>query len=163
MSLISKAKEKIYSLLGKDYQYLIPAELKETDFKVVELAGKRIMTITRARNPAQTIIYPAVPEHDIWKTSSLTKLINDIDQMYEHGYIDICPIVDALNKFDLKATPSTLVAMEHLRSIHCIKFNNLHPEAFEAIPRYITHIFTEGRIPIDAEVYDGICSTATEP
>lgn len=162
MNLFSKAKEKIAAIIGKDVQYLVPEELKATDFEVIELAGKRIMTIKRARNPAQTIIYPAVSPQDIWKTSALTTLIDKIDKMYETGWLDICPIRDSLRTFSLKTTPSSLAALDQLHNIHCVRFNNLHPEVFEAIPRLLTHIFTEGRISADAVVLDGICETVTE-
>lgn len=163
MSLFSKAKEKLTALMGKDVHYLVPEELKATEFEVVELAGKRIMTIKRARNPVQTIIYPAVSPQDIWKTSALTTLIDKIDKMYETGWLDICPIRDSLRTFSLKTTPSSLAALEQLHSIHCVKFSIMHPEVFEAIPRLLTHIFTEGRISVDAVVFEGICETVSEP
>jgi hypothetical protein len=163
MKLFTQAKKRLEALFYKEAQYLVPEEIKTTDFEIVELAGKRIMTIKRARNPAATIIYPWVPQQDMWKTSALTTLIDKIEKMYETGWLDICPIRDSLRTFSLKTTPSTVAALDQLHNIHCVRFNNLHPEVFDAIPRLLTHIFTEGRISVDAVVLDGICSVASEP
>jgi hypothetical protein len=162
MKLFTQAKKRLEAVFCKDAQYLVPEQMKDTDFELVELAGKRIMTIKRARNPVQTIIYPAVEPQDKFKVAALTHLVNKIEDMYEMGYLDICPIRDSFRTFSLKSTPSTLAAMNQLSNVHCVRFNDLHPEVFEAIPRYLTHIFTEGRIPMDAVVVDGICETVAE-
>lgn len=147
----------------QDILYALPGQVKVTDFEITEIAGQRIITIKQAYNPVQGIIFPAVQPTDMWKASALVKLVTKIEAMYEAGWLDICVINDAVRNFSLKGTPSSLQALEDLHRIHCVKFNALPPSVFEAIPRYLTHIFTEGRIPLEAVVIESICETVDIP
>ncbi|WP_338924443.1 hypothetical protein V0M98_33040 (plasmid) [Pseudomonas silesiensis] len=163
MNIFRRAKHKIEEFLGVYTQYEIIEPVQNTDFELTEIAGKRILTIKRAHHPVQGIIFPAADKGDIWKISAQSKLINDVEKMYEVGWVDVCPIRDAISAFGLKTTPSTMKALDQLHEIHCVNFNNLHPEVYESIPRYLTHIFTEGRIAIQAVVIESTCETVSEP
>lgn len=150
MKIVDFAKKALGFWRDRDVHYELN-ELVETDFLFREISGQRYLTIKKAKSIGQQIVYPQVREGSMWHSQAMSKLISDIDKMFtEDGYFDVCVITGAISTFKLNACPSTGKALEDLRAIHCVGFSDMSPEVFEAIPRYLSHIFTEGRIPVDA-------------
>lgn len=119
------------------------------EFTLRTIAGRQYLTVRQAKSMAQFIIFPGDSPDDKWKCAARAKLIEAVDAMYVQGYFDICPINSALSTFKLKRPPSVQNALDDLHHIHCVHFDKLSEEVFEAIPRYLTHIFTEGRVPLE--------------
>lgn len=131
-------------------------------FAVRTINGRKYLTVRRAQSIAQHIIFPGDGPEDSWKCAARSKLIEEIEGMFRKGYFDVCPINNAISNFKLISTISTKKAMENLMQIHCVNFDKLTPEIFEAIPRHITHIFTEGRVPLEPIEREGELESLNE-
>lgn len=156
MDILLYAKQKLDFWLGRDVDYSIPEAIKPEAFMIRKIAGQRYMTISKAKSLAQHIIYPEQREKNIWHDNVMDKLVKSVEKMFSEGaFFNICIIDEAVKDFDLHATPSVTKALKDLNRIHCLHFDQMSPEVFEAIPRYMTHIFTEGRVPLDEVVREG--------
>lgn len=154
MSIIEYAKQKLEYWLGRDVHYSVPDKVKTEDFLFKVIDGHRYLTIRQAKSIAQQIVYPEQREQNIWHDNAMTKLIKSVEKMFQGSYFDICVIDKAVSDFDLRTTPSVGQAYQDLRRIHCMDFGEMTPEVFAAVPRYMTHIFTEGRVPLDEVVLE---------
>lgn len=152
MNIMEYAKNKLGFWLGRDVHYSIPEQVKSEDFLFQEIDGHRYLTIRQAKSIAQQIVYPEQREQNIWHDNAMTKLIKSVEKMFQSSYFDICVIDKAVSNFDLRSSPSVGKAYQDLHRIHCMDFGEMTPEVFAAIPRYMTHIFTEGRVPLEEVV-----------
>lgn len=161
MKVLVFAKNKFDSLIGRDVDYSIPDSAKKEDFQFREIEGKRYLTVIKDKTIAQKIIYPEANEQSIWHDQAVRKLIGAVEKMFdERSYFDVCVVDSAIRDFNLSSTPSVEKALEELNIIHCVHYSEMLPEVFEAIPRYMTHIFTEGRVPLGVVSLDGESHTA---
>lgn len=149
MNIREYAKNKLELWLGRDVNYSIPEEVKTEDFLFQEIDGHRYLTIRQAQSIAQQIVYPEQREQNIWHDNVMAKLIKSVEKMFQGSYFDICVVNKAVSDFDLRSSPSVSQASQDLLLIHCMDFGDMSPEVFAAIPRYMTHIFTEGRVPLE--------------
>lgn len=152
MSIFEKAKNKLESWLGRDLHYSIPEQVKTGEFSFLEIDGNRYLTIRQAKSVAQQIIFPEQRQQNIWHDNAMSKLVKSVEKMYQGSYFDVCVIDKAVSDFDLRSSPSVCQASQDLHRIHCMDFGEMTPEVFAAIPRYMTHIFTEGRVPLEEVV-----------
>lgn len=152
MNIMEYAKHKLGFWLGRDVHYSIPEPVKTEDFLFQEIDGHRYLTIRKAESISQQIVYPEQREQNIWHDNAMTKLIKSVEKMFQGGYFDICVVNKAVSDFDLRLSPSVSKASQDLHRIHCMDFVEMSPEVFAAIPRYMTHIFTEGRVPLEEVV-----------
>lgn len=158
VGMLNHAANMINALLGRGIDYDISESKPEVitlqtilpeEFTIRTISGRQYLTVRRARSLAQFIVFPGDSPEDKWKCAARAKLIEAVEKMYTQGYFDICPISSAMGSFNLKTPPSVTRALDDLRHIHCVEFDKLSEEVFDAIPRYLTHIFTEGRIPLE--------------
>jgi hypothetical protein len=156
MNILLYAKKTLNFWLGREVDYATPDEVEQEEFVIREIEGRRYLTIRKARSIAQQVIYPDQREENIWHDHAMAKLIKSVEKMFNGGsFFDVCIVNEAVKDFDLQSTPSVAQAIKHLNLIHCTNFNEMSPEVFEAIPRYLTHIFSEGRIPLEATARSG--------
>lgn len=158
VGMLNHVTKMINDLLGRGIDYDIspaqpeqvkPQTIAPEDFTIRTISGRKYITVRRAKSMAQFIIFPGDSPEDKWKCAARAKLIQAVESMYTKGYFDICPVTSAVDSFNLRTPPSSKKALDDLRLIHCIHFEELSEEVFEAIPRYLTHIFTEGRVPLE--------------
>lgn len=149
MKFLDFAKNKIDSCLGRDVIYSIHEQVKTGDFQFQEIEGRRYLTIRKAKSIAQQIVYPERRGESIWHDNHMNKLVKSVEKMFHSSYFDICVIDRAVSDFDLLSTPTVNQAYQDLHHIHCMDYRDMTPEVFAAIPRYMTHIFTEGRVPLE--------------
>lgn len=158
MGMLNHVTKMINDLLGRGVDYDIsPQEPKKNtaqtispeEFTIRTISGRQYLTVRRAKSMAQFIIFPGDSPENKWKCAARAKLIEAVESMYIKGYFDICPVTSAVDAFNLRTPPSAKKALEDLRLIHCVNFEKLSEEVYEAIPRYLTHIFTEGRVPLE--------------
>ena len=158
MGMLDNIGKTLSNWLNRGIEYDIPkgksgrntsTPIVREDFRLRTTHGRQYLTIRRARAISQFVIFPCEGEDDKWKCAALDKLIESVDGMYSNGYFDYCPISSAIDTFNLQTPPSVKQALENLRSIHCVHFDRLTQEVFEAIPRHLTHIFSEGRVPLE--------------
>lgn len=152
MKALEYAKNKLEMWLGRDVHYAIPEKVKTEDFLFQEIDGNRYLTIRQAKSIAQHIVYPEQREQSIWHDNVMAKLVKSVEKMFQGSYFDICVVHKAVADFDLRSSASVSQASQDLHRIHCMDFADMTPEVFAAIPRYMTHIFTEGRVPLEEVV-----------
>lgn len=159
MGVWVQAKERVAAWLKLGAVYDIsqkkPAtpkkpEITPTDFRFRVVNGRPYLTIRNATHISQLVIFPGAGDKDKWKCAARSKLIDAVDKMYTQGWFDVSPVRSAIDTFKLQTPPSVQKALEDLHSIHCVHFKNLTMDVFNSIPRHLTHIFTEGRIPAEA-------------
>jgi hypothetical protein len=146
-----------YVLLDSHLSKAMTEAVKPESFTIVEVGGKRYLTVRAAKSIAQHIIFPGGESklEDPWAHGARAQLIRNVEDMYARGYFDVCVIDRGISAFKLQTPPSVKKALQNLGQIHCIHFDKMAPEVYESIPRYITHVFTEGRVPLDAVVREG--------
>lgn len=159
MGVLEQAKERVAAWLNLGAVYDVsmkkpgahnPPEIPLEDFSIRAVNGRSYLTVRNAKSVAQYIIFPGNGEKDKWKCAARGQLIQAVEKMYSHGWFDVSPILSAISTFKLQTPPSVQMALEDLRHIHCVHFDKLTKEVYESIPRHLTHIFTEGRIPAEA-------------
>lgn len=156
---LRRVQNRVMALFGLDTHYDVTpgktdgstaAPLKQTDFLIRTIDGRRYVTIRRPESPAQRIIYPTDEGMDVWQRQALRRFIDSVEKMYgKDGHFSICALDDVISCLGLSKTSSTVAARDHLRTIHCVNFSDLHQEIVDIIPRYITHILSEGRVSLD--------------
>lgn len=158
VGMLNHVTKMINDLFGRGIDYDIspeqpdevtPQTISPEEFTIRTISGRKYITVRRAKSMAQFIIFPGDSPEDKWKCAARAKLIQAVETMYNNGYFDICAVNSAVDSFNLRTPPSVKKALDDLRLIHCVHFDKLSEEVFEAIPRYLTHIFTEGRVPLE--------------
>lgn len=112
--------------------------------------GRKVLTMGRTPPPWESIIWPEPDMSDPWSQTTLSKAIQEMEERYtRYNSFDICMIRDLIKEFRLTVTPATRVSLDKLHKLHCVSFDQLHPEVYRQIPGLVTHVFTEGRIVPD--------------
>lgn len=82
------------------------------------------------------------PGDDPWKRTIVKAAIMSFNKSAEYGHFSVCPIRDLRKDLHLLLTEEGELALERLRTLHCVDFSMMEDEVFDAIVPLTKLIFT---------------------
>ena len=96
------------------------------------------------------IIWPEPPEgmNPELVNLSLASLVLKVEKMLRGDHFDVCPITSIISDFSIEKSEDADVAIEILRSIHCVDYKHLPKGMKQRIPSLLSCVFTGGVFPL---------------
>lgn len=95
------------------------------------------------------IIWPEPPDgmNPELVNLSLATLVLNVEKMLRGNHFDVCPITSIVSDFGIEKSEDSDVAIDILRSIHCIDYKHLPKGMKQRIPSLLSCVFTGGAFP----------------
>jgi len=112
--------------------------------------GEHAVYSYRRPNVGFDIIWPEPPQdmNPELVNLSLSSLVLKVEKMLRGDHFDICPITSIVSDFSIDKSEDADVAIEILRSIHCIDYRHLPKGMKQRIPSLLSCVFTGGAFPL---------------
>lgn len=104
----------------------------------------------RKNPPSLSIVWPEPPQdmNPELVNLALAGLVVKVEKMLGGSHFDVCPITSIVSDFEIDQSRDAGVAMDILRSIHCIDYRKLPKGIVERIPELLSCVFTGGAYPL---------------
>lgn len=79
---------------------------------------------------------------------ALSGLVLKIEKMLNGSHFDVCPVTSAVSDFEIQMSEDSYVALEILRSIHCIDYHKLPKGLRQRLPDLLSCVFSGGAYPL---------------
>jgi hypothetical protein len=104
-------------------------------------------TFTLSRGPLDQFCYPDEATLDDWGKLRTRKLREEVTERYtRYSSFDICCVRDYIKDMGIPLTAATKQSLDHLKELHCVKFELVPASIFERIPHWFNHVISCGQI-----------------
>lgn len=112
---------------------------KNTHPAVVPMRGQKI-------NLMDLIAFPCIDLSDPMKATLFKQAIYEMEHRFTgvYGRIDICTIRDIVNLAGINLWGESADAYRWLDRLHCVAFENMHPDVARQVPHRINMVFAGG-------------------
>ena len=116
-------------------------------------SGSGILYSFRKPSQSLSILWPEPPDgmNPELAKLALAGLVLKVDRMLNGSHFDICPITSAVSDFEIQVNEDSQIALEILRSIHCIDYHKLPKGLRKRIPELLSCVFSSGAYSMSKE------------